>query len=100
MGWIRWRAKWASGTDSWNFEYLDVPPEKMKVEAEYFTEDETNSIWYHNEMFRGIEWEIIEIPPINIIEEKIRTAEYDLRQAINKLYALKHDLTIAKNKKT
>ena len=88
MNWIKYRTKWAWGTDEWVYHPLFYIDQYDKEVLESYSEDFIEDIHQdHNysDKYRGVDYEVIDKVPLDIIEEKIKRTKGALE---NKKYEL------------
>lgn len=81
--WVEWRETWAAGPSEWKAEevvWYDDLVKELKTHFECRCND-----YSYSEMFRGIEWNVIERPTRQLLEKKIQHTKDDI-------VALEHDL--------
>lgn len=72
--WIRYRSKWSSGSDEWNYQRFHASTD-VKEDIEEFIREERDS-YYWSEQFRGIEYDILDsAPPEQLLKLIVDTAE-------------------------
>jgi hypothetical protein len=72
--WMKWHHKWAHGSKEWEWKDLDCSPEDAQTCAQEAVEtlaEEYN--W--SDKYRGIDYEIVEFPPPEIVIAYIQKAE-------------------------
>ncbi len=72
--WVRYREGFSSGLSSWKYEYF--PDGYMSFE-DYVSEKkhEVDSEYSWSEHYRGVTVELVDVPPKEVVDEKIKEAK-------------------------
>lgn len=78
MWWVKYRHKFSSGCQN-NWEWTLVGNGKSKKAVEKFVKDELCPTWAekydYSEHYRGIDFEVTEAPPPDVIEQSLKEAK-------------------------
>jgi len=98
--WVRYRHKWAYGVDkTWEWNYLgeehpqlgESPMPPLKEAWEEFIRSEQVPVWEQeyewSDKYRGVEFEVVEKAPREVIEEKWASCERQIQALTERLAA-------------
>jgi hypothetical protein len=91
--WMKYRHKFANGPGEWEWQDLGSvrPAEVPGTVASVRTELESE---YDSELYRGIQHELVDLPPIEVLKEELRQAEIVVRRGKARVSDL-HDMLIS-----
>jgi hypothetical protein len=103
--WCKYRHKFASGAEAWEWMYLgedhphlgESPMEPIKEAWEEFIKEEQVPVWQQgyewSDKYRGVEFEIVETAPYDVIEKHLKQCEAVIRANTNRANELRALLT-------
>lgn len=72
MLWIKYRSKWASGPDYWEYQHFPDGTTDESIQVDFIEEEGCQHTW--SDKYRGTEWEHTDIPD-EILTGKISALE-------------------------
>ncbi|MGZ5551299.1 MAG: hypothetical protein ACXWE7_10985 [Nitrososphaeraceae archaeon] len=96
--WIRYQHKWSYGNSGdWNYCELNDDDRKYLSDdndtgRELLDDITDTQRWTFSEQYRGYEWEIVEFPPIEILEKQIKRCELNIKSETRTLQSLRSQL--------
>jgi len=86
--WVKWQHTYAHGPEEeWHWHYLG---QCNKTDAEEYIQEELVPMWRESgeqwsELYRGVEFELVEQAPESVIREKIKQEEARIERATKNL---------------
>jgi hypothetical protein len=73
--WLKFRHKWAYGLNHWEWRFLDVNPVNINDSWVKETVAELNDQYAYSDKYRGLDYEVVEFPSVEVVEEHIKQTQ-------------------------